>query len=464
MRRLARPAAAGGILRRPAAQPDAKRRARRGGAEVEGPQERYQRGDSVVGVEVAPGGFSRGDWLVAEEGIYFQKKVQAAGKVEREEIEGGEREVVVSLTGTSSEELLRFATAHRPCLVRWHLCTTECDQLRENPNLLHIRKLKRVAATSPKTWENNLIEEGDTPALREEEERWRREKEVEEKKKKKKRSSSSSRSRSRRKKKKKKKKEVRAGQGEGTAPVRMKLGGKTTAKKSLEALFLGTGLDPDPKNRKRLLRKVKQKLKKAKDTSSSSSSTSSEDSSEVQEGLLQDRSKVHRIASMAPGVLAAQGIGNMQQYLVRVTGSGWEEGGSQLPPLLSLYNRTYVTHRLTGGTNREYTTLSWIGDLMLQGKVAESMDAIMQRLKSIELTASGMAWSTAQKIEIVPSPEAAISSRQEMHLAKKEAKLDSEAKAPAAGSEKGKGKTKDKGKEKGKEKGKGKPKETEAKK
>jgi flagellar biosynthesis/type III secretory pathway protein FliH len=101
---------------------------------------------------------------------------------------------------------------------------------------------------------------------------------------------------------------------------------------------------------------------------------------------------------------------------------------------------------------------------MLQGKVAESMDAIMQRLKSIELTASGMAWSTAQKIEIVPSPEAAISSRQEMHLAKKEAKLDSEAKAPAAGSEKGKGKTKDKGKEKGKEKGKGKPKETEGKK
>lgn len=331
MRRLARPAAAGGILRRPAAQPDAKRRARRGGAEAEGPQERYQRGDSVVGVEVAPGGFSRGDWLVAEEGIYFQKKVQAAGKVEREEIEGGEREVVVSLTGTSSEELLRFATAHRPCLVRWHLCTTECDQLRENPNLLHIRKLKKVAATSPKTWENNLIEEGDTPALREEEEQWRREKEAEEKKRKK-RSTSSSRSRSRRKKKKKKKKEVRVGQGEGTAPVRMKLGGKTTAKKSLEALFLGTGLDPDPKNRKRLLRKVKQKLKKAKDSSSSSSSTSSEDSSEVQEGLLQDRSKVHRIASMAPGVLAAQGIGNMQQYLVRVTGSGWEEGGSQLPP------------------------------------------------------------------------------------------------------------------------------------
>ena len=37
---------------------------------------------------------------------------------------------------------------------------------------------------------------------------------------------------------------------------------------------------------------------------------------------------------------------------------------------------------------------------------------------------------------IVPAADAAISSRQEMHLAKKEAKLDSEARAPAAGSKK----------------------------
>ena len=81
----------------------------------------------------------------------------------------------------------------------------------------------------------------------------------------------------------------------------------------------------------------------------------------------------------------------MQQFLVRVAGSGWEEEGDRIPPLLSLYHRTYVAHKLSAGVSRECTTLSWIGDLMLQGKVAESMDCLMQRLKSIELTASGMA-------------------------------------------------------------------------
>ena len=70
--------------------------------------------------------------------------------MEKEEIEAGERELVLSLTGTTSEELLRFATAQRPCRLRVHLCSSECNQLRENPDLAHVKVLKKIPTEAAK--------------------------------------------------------------------------------------------------------------------------------------------------------------------------------------------------------------------------------------------------------------------------------------------------------------------------
>jgi hypothetical protein len=123
----------------------------------------------------------------------------------------------------------------------------------------------------------------------------------------------------------------------------------------------------------------------------------------------------------------------------------------------------YLNPKLSGGISREAATLAWIGDLLLQGRVSESMDCLVQRLKSIELTAGGTAWTTSQKLELVPPPEAMIGTRQELQIARREAKLDSEAKGTFVSADKGKGKSKDRG-GKGKEKGKGKAKEGEGKK
>ena len=71
--------------------------------------------------------------------------------------------------------------------------------------------------------------------------------------------------------------------------------------------------------------------------------------------------------------------------------------------------------------------------------------------------------ATAQKLEIVPPPDATMGTRAEYQVARREAKLDNEVKGSAP-ADKGKGKSKEKGREKGKEKGKGRGKETEGKK
>ena len=468
MRRLARPAAAPRGLRRPAAAvgaaaPPVERRVRRRparGEEAEAEEAReggdpsgeeavrkYQAGDKVEAVKVPPGRFGKGDWVVAKEGCYNQHKAAFAFRIEKEEIEGADRELIGFLTGTED-----------PCRVRVHLCPTGCAQLRENPNLLHTTHLVKLGDAAPRTWEENLKEESETALLRAEAADWSKREEAEKQKEGVRSPSSSA---SRRKKKKKKKKKEEKERRASRPPEKIKVGGKTVAKKSLEALFQGTGLDPNKKNRKRLAKKVKKALKKGIDSSSSSRSSSSTSSTSMGEDeLLQDRSRVHRLATLAPGLLTMQGVSNMKTYLTQISGSGWEaEGQNQVPPLLSLYNRVYMAQKLSGGVAREFATLSFVGDLVLQGRVAEAMDCVLQRLKSLEMTSSGTPWSTSQKIELVPPTNAEISSRQEKQVARKEARLDQEASGAPQSSDKGKGRGKEKGKEKGKERNKGKGKD-----
>ena len=132
MRIGARPAAAPRRLRRPAAAvipepavPGGRRVRRRpaageGGGALDVPGEavepaevvleKFHRGEEVEGVRLAPGVLGRGEWLVANKGSYYQQPTSFAFKVEREELEGGEREVAGILTGTESEPLLRFGS------------------------------------------------------------------------------------------------------------------------------------------------------------------------------------------------------------------------------------------------------------------------------------------------------------------------------------------------------------------
>ena len=160
------------MLRRPAARACGLRRpAAREGGDLD--SAKYEEGQKVEGHQLRPGAINKGDWLVILDGTYFQSKVALALKVEKEEIEGGERELCGVLTGTNHEELLRHGTAQGPCLLRLHLCTPACCQLRDNPDLVHARKIKKIMPGTPTTWEKNLIEESETPNLQAEEARLR---------------------------------------------------------------------------------------------------------------------------------------------------------------------------------------------------------------------------------------------------------------------------------------------------
>ena len=43
------------------------------------------------------------------------------------------------------------------------------------------------------------------------------------------------------------------------------------------------------------------------------------------------------------------------------------------------------------------------------------MDTLIQRVKSLEAQAGGLPWTSAQRLELLPSDTASLSSRQERH-------------------------------------------------
>jgi len=199
-------------------------------------------------------------------------------------------------------------------------------------------------------------------------------------------------------------------------------------------VFAGTGMDPDPKVRKKIAAKASRRLKKKKKSSSESSSTgSSSGSSEDESGeLFEETQKVRRIGRMAPGALTTAGCKEMANNLLSSTGGIWDQAEGPLQPICCQYFRQVLSTRLTGGQSREALTLSWCLDLLMQARIAEAADGLMQRLKAIEMTSQGASWSVSQKIELVPLEKPIISSRTEAREAIKESKEENRTRAEAS--------------------------------
>ena len=103
-----------------------------------------------------------------------------------------------------------------------------------------------------------------------------------------------------------------------------------------------------------------------------------------------------------------------------------------LQPICCQYFRQVLSTRLTGGQSREALTLSWCLDLLMQARIAEAADGLMQRLKAIEMCSQGASWSVSQKIELVPLEKPIISSRTEAREAIKESKEENRTRAEAS--------------------------------
>ena len=448
------------MRRRPAAAPvrrrPAAREERSPGEEgyqpssAEEAARKYRAREVVVAADFPVGAFQTGDWIQSGEANYSGEICHIAGKVEKVVVEGGSAEVILAATGTKSESLLKFLSGQPGLQLRAHLCGRTCDQLRTNPDLVHLKRFQLLDPASAKSWEENLLGGGELDVLRREMERAPGKEgagqEAGEE------LSATSGSGKMKKKKKKKSKEKKG---------KRKLGGKSNARKPLKTLFEHTGLDPDVKQRRRLFAHIKKKLKKSKDTSSSDSS-SSEISVEnaMDEDLLQDRSKIQKVADLAPGVLGAAAIQTMKTYVMQSTGDPWHLEESSLPPVATQYARHHLLPKASGGVKREIETLVTVADYLLMGRPAEAADIVLQRVKSLEMSLNGQGWATSQKVEVIPNVEAGVASRAELQLAQREAALDVKSKGgwQSWGKDKGKGKSKDKEttREKGKSKGKAK--------
>eukprot|EP00438_Fugacium_kawagutii_P004838 Skav221059 [mRNA] locus=scaffold3118:59182:61676:+ [translate_table: standard] len=467
----------GVALHRPAAAPAVGAQGR------DSELDKFNRGEAAILEELPISAYKVGALLCFEEASYFGGECQVAGRFRELAAVSGQHRLRIQVTGTTHEDLLKFVTGTAHHQADIHVCGSTCPGLPHDQGLLHAKKGRLIAMEKEAdcTWEKNVTEDhvDQLAALREMQTAMEKAerppgKEGEGKAK---RSSSSSSGRKKKKKKdksKKKKKQKKDSKAETADKVvaekkeaMRSYGGRSVARKELGQVFGGTGLDPKPSVRKRVLKYAKKKVARKKDTTSSSSGSGSSESGEVssEEGndVLMDANKIKMMSRRAPGSLTAMGVLRMQESLTEQEGV-WQlqENVKALPAVTLRYVRSSLGSRLSGGALKEAITLASALDLALQGRCAESADMMMQRLKSMERVAQGSSWASAEKMELAPALSPQISSRAEVDAANREAKLDQKAKGSYAAPYNAKG-TFTKGKKgKAEEKGQGKGKRKQA--
>lgn len=479
--KVRRPAAAKAAVAKPPPRPGRRAVRRRPAAEErpapeEGsnPKNSFDKGEFLEAHLVPLGWLAEKQEVIAE-GLYRGIPCKVAGRVKSLVVRGeGDVELLLSGEGTDNEDLLTWMSQGTGEPLRLHLCGSQCKRGVEGHGFIHVQRIRRKLESDKGGWSENM--KGGEDELRRLREWGQEDKDQERPKRRKskeKNEEASTEEDSSGKKKKKKKKEKKAGKDKDTGKKEKKKESKEKEKvgpqKSLKACFQGTGVDPDPKARASLRRRVKKKMKKKKEGSSSdgggsSTGSSSSSSGEAQdEEVFQDEHRVRTVARLGPGLLTTATIKAMQEQLLTEQGTMWSQEASEVPPICLQYFRGNLQKKLAGGAMREALNLCWSLDLLLRGRVAEATDTLCQRVKSLELVANGAAWAVAQRVELPPPEKGGLSSRAETSLAVKENQAELKARNQSKGGPKGKSegsfstwKGGGKGEQKGKEKGKGK--------
>jgi hypothetical protein len=374
--------------------------------------------------------------LLVIEGLYWEGTATIAGKGIDISKTGSGHFLKVEVTGTSSASLLTYLTGRQPRHLSVHLCSDPCEEKIWRDGLMHLVKAQ-IWDKEEEDWMSNLkevhIDSGEAPPGDELAGLRREAAELRDKKKK-------SRSPSR----KRKDKERRLDVDEEMKSKDYKI----KAKKKLEDVLGMTGLDPDPATRRVFLRrakrlvdgKKKKKKKKRKKKGGEGSSSDSESGSKgsslsssfsagarglEMEELFGSSSTAKRVAQEFPGVLTSSWIRECQDYLMNAQGQLWSQQETEVQPLAVQFFRQQAQLKLTGAMAREYLSIAVMIDLGLQGRIAELTDVGTQRLKSLLATASGVHFSIAQKMEVVPLDRTAPASLLETREATR-AHLDEE--------------------------------------
>ena len=102
-----------------------------------------------------------------------------------------------------------------------------------------------------------------------------------------------------------------------------------------------------------------------------------------------------------------------------------ERDVSKLPPLLTAHFRQHLQGKMTAAMAREVRTLCYACDLLLLGRrPASALDTLVQRVKALELQATGSHFSIAQRLELLPREEEVLAGRLEAKEAAREARED----------------------------------------
>ena len=399
---------------------------------------------------------------------YRQEGCRLCGTVQGLQVRHvGDVELQLTGEGTESESLLKWITGHPTVPVRVHLCGSTCPNKVDAEGLVHATKIRQKQRSDEGGWSENLREGRDENAELRREAMALQEKEAKEKER------ADQKRDDKKTKKKKKEKKKRSSSTGGSSRKKVRSSRKrVNSRKELKDVFGSTGLDPNYKVRRKLVKALKKKLKRKKEESTSGDSSSidgsgesSDQGSSEDEGIFGDTHKVRVVARRAPGVLAESTIREMQSQLLTAAGTVWDQEKGEVPAVALQYYRNHLAPLLSGGASREALTLCWSLDLALQGKVANTVDCLAQRLKSLQLTANGGSWRVSQRVEVVPPERGQLTSRAETQAAAKEDKEEQKTRALAKGKEKGKSESSgagapwrygQKGETKGLDKGKGK--------
>ena len=484
-----------GVARRPAAAPSVD------GAP--GSRELWRSGQVLKAGDIPVDELVKGLEVIVEEMSYFGAPGRAAGVITGLEVERDATHVLVRATGTDSEALLRHCSGQPKEYLRVHLCPGDCAGDRVAENLIHGVKLRQSkGAEVEDPWTRNLVGadhhgEDELAGLREkqkehdkghggarktskesrqrskEKKKERRRGRSAKRKKEVKRSRERSKSRRKAAKEDRHKKEAVEKVSSSSSSSAVRLDGRRprgASVKSPQLLFAGTGLDFKDKVRRRVARRAKRLVRRKKtegsgSTGSRSSSASKDEDFDQEEGFFDSETKVQRVAENCPGALGARSLTSMRRALLE--SSGLDENANLLTPTAMKYFKQELQRKTSGPVGRELITLSSSVDLLLRGRVAQAVDVMLQRIKSVEATVAGSHWSVSQRLEIPPLDAQLIAPREEIMTAQKAAAVDARSKFLASqpdgrGKSKGGGKSKEAGfqewkseRDKGKSKGSG---------
>eukprot|EP00435_Cladocopium_sp_Y103_P048232 s510_g14.t1 len=216
-------------------------------------------------------------------------------------------------------------------------------------------------------------------------------------------------------------------------PVRLEAKGSVAAlleKRAAEHREAKRAKDAEEKRKRRERGRSRSKRRKRRDRREDSSKSSrsgapKSEGSESSEGFRLPSSRqedeLWRLSQKHPGRLLKVAMKEMKRYLGDLSaGTGEEEDWSRYKMMGYVNQILFMRHppsQIGVRNQREVVTLAAGVDLLLQGKLAELGDLMIQRLKALESSFSDQSWMTARHQEIIPPVGASLTGELERRQA-----------------------------------------------